>query len=506
MVMNDQPEATERQTLLQKTLLDEESQKATVPVVVEQATTANVQSTSRSTARYNHAGAHRRTRSEQLHLLNGTGNNAHTNSKRGTLHHRRQTSMSRFIASIGDGPLGAIVEDVAGDATAILTRKLEAADSGRFRFLDTGLVRGLSVLPDDLETMAEEVLLNAQDPGLEGQKEPTSTSLAGPCLSLLVAVLAISSNGTALALQHGVHPALKLYWRMTAVALVLFGSVVKSHMTSKESPFQSISASHTTTLGLAIVCFAIQSLCFFMALNYTTIGNAVIFANSQALILLVGKFLRGHAVLFMEGAGAFVAFAGAILCACSETHESSGSISDTSQTDDTSNAHKAIIGDLLAMCSALFGVGYLTFASAVRPHISVTTFMFLVMSCGSVLVLSFLVMMVGIHEVTFDNDPYHGLFGWTAWRWDRLGVELWIVLVCNLVGTMGLVRGMAYFDSIIIAVATLLEPLLASIIAYSLKVGVLPDVWGWIGNAVVIMGTIAVVYPSATRGERDTGH
>ena len=70
---------------------------------------------------------------------------------------------------------------------------------------------------------------------------------------------------------------------------------------------------------------------------------------------------------------------------------------------------------------------------------------------------------------------------------------------------MGFVRSMKKFDPIVIAVATLLEPMIASIIATIMHVGVLPGVQGWIGNAIVIMGTLAVVYPQASKGESD-GH
>jgi drug/metabolite transporter (DMT)-like permease len=102
---------------------------------------------------------------------------------------------------------------------------------------------------------------------------------------------------------------------------------------------------------------------------------------------------------------------------------------------------------------------------------------------------------------TWDNDPYTGFFGWMNWRWDRLGAEVWIVLICNLIGTMGFVRSMTYFDPILIAVATLLEPMIASMIAVLMKVGLWPTPMGWLGNALVIAGTLAVVAPSAMRGD-----
>jgi drug/metabolite transporter (DMT)-like permease len=79
-------------------------------------------------------------------------------------------------------------------------------------------------------------------------------------------------------------------------------------------------------------------------------------------------------------------------------------------------------------------------------------------------------------------------------------IELWIVIVCNLTGTMGFLNAMQHFDNLIIAVATLLEPMVASLIAFALGVGELPGVMGWIGNILVVIGTVGVVYPSVDSG------
>jgi drug/metabolite transporter (DMT)-like permease len=124
----------------------------------------------------------------------------------------------------------------------------------------------------------------------------------------------------------------------------------------------------------------------------------------------------------------------------------------------------------------------------------VTVFMFLVMVLGSFLVLGF--MFASGSNVSWGIDPYHGLFGWMSRDHDRLYVLLYIAIICNVLGTMGFVRAMQYFDSIIIAVATLLEPTAATIIAYLVGIGAWPRPMGWVGNALVVMGTLTVVYPS----------
>jgi drug/metabolite transporter (DMT)-like permease len=306
--------------------------------------------------------------------------------------------------------------------------------------------------------------------------------------------MAHSSHGTALSLQKGVSPAMKLYWRMISVAFTLLFFAVPSFC---KNGFPKLNFGQWSTLLLAAFCYSTQNLCFVTALDYTSIGNVVLFANTQAVLLLAGKALTGTPVLCLEVLGASIAVGGAMLCA-TDTHR------DKVDVEGDEDVSSAIRGDILAMMSALLGVGYLTFAKAVRPLTPVLSFMFIMMCTGSFIVLSFMAIM---HEqITFDNHPYHGLFGWVNWRPDRLPVELWIVFVVSLIGTMGFIRALMYFDSIVIAVATLLEPMTASIIATIAHVGVLPGPQGWVGNLLVILGTFGVVYPSATKEAASSEH
>ena len=53
-------------------------------------------------------------------------------------------------------------------------------------------------------------------------------------------------------------------------------------------------------------------------------------------------------------------------------------------------------------------------------------------------------------------------------------------------GTLGYVRAFKYFSSVVIAVAALLEPIMAAFTATSMGVGTLPGPEGWIGNVLVI--------------------
>ena len=388
------------------------------------------------------------------------------------------------------------VEEAAEEVKDAFINELQQADDGRTYFLDTNLTRALSALPEELGEFVEEATgievelgkeqsvakPDIEQPSAEVVKE-VPASMAWPFISLLTAVFAVSSNGSALALLRGVAPPLKLYWRMTTTGGFLSIFALRTLIHAEQRP--KLNRSQWLTFASAVVCFSFQTLLFFVALDYTAIGNAVIYANSQAVILLLGKACVGEPVVLMEGGGALLAFICAMLC----SRDSEGSSED---------GEHALLGDGLAFLSAIFGVGYLTFAKAVRPSLPVTIFMCLNMICGSFLVLLF--MICSDLNISFSADPYHGLFGWMAWQPDRILVEIWIVVICNVLGTMGFIKAMVSFDNIVISVATLLEPMIASFIAFELKVGLLPGPLGWIGNALVMMGTFGVVYPSVSKG------
>lgn len=64
---------------------------------------------------------------------------------------------------------------------------------------------------------------------------------------------------------------------------------------------------------------------------------------------------------------------------------------------------------------------------------------------------------------------------------------------------MGYLRSTMYFDNLVISVATLMEPVVASALAYAMGVGVLPGFLGLIGNLFVALGTVMVINPKSQK-------
>ena len=462
--------------------------------------------------------AHRRTQSHSLTALG-----------RPPSYRRRQNEASRSLNSLQQHrrhhSLSHIIQDFEHDARDQLSQAKDALveemvdlDNGTSPyFMDMSLMRSMSVLPEDLTEFVNETVYlqdirelvtdDDQDggegiettlletPGDSGKVAETSAASVGLAYgSLLLAVVAVSSNGTALHLLKGVAPALKLYWRMTVTASILAIFALKSLVWNKTR--MDLTFSQWVTLGLATVAFTAHTLLLFTALEYTTVGNAIIYGNSQALLLIVGKALVGEPVTWGEGLGVVTAVIGALLCSLD---------SEESASDDPHHTvAQARWGDAMALLSAVAGVAYLTLAKTVRHYVPVTLFMFLVMWLGSFLVLAFLLLSGTL--VTWDRHVHTGLWGWMTLEGDHLWILLHIALVCNLLGTMGFVRAMAFFDTIIIAVATLLEPMMASVIAYIFHVGLLPGWLGYLGNALVTMGTVAVVLSSVGKSDSSDMH
>lgn len=402
-----------------------------------------------------------------------------------TRHRKHMSSISELMTRLD--PVREEFEATSKLMGQSFRRRLNSMDRGETGFFDMSMTRSLSVLPDDLEEFLEDVGVEVDAETLQG----------GPplfqYLALLSAVAAVSSNSTALHMLDGVSAPLKLYWRMVASFCALAPFAIHA---IRRDGLPKLNISGWTAFVLATLAYTMHGCLFVSALDFTTIGNAVIYANSQALLLIIGKAFVGERIHPFEAFGVFVAFSGAILCST----DSEGS----SKEDDA--ATLAIFGDFLALAAAVGGVMYLTFAKAVRAEMSVTLFMFSVMFLGSFMMLAYIALADG-EKLEFSMDPYIGVFGWLDISKGRLPVLIYLAVVVNIMGTMGFVRAMAFFDNVVIAVATLMEPLMASLIAFAFHAGLLPGPMGWLGNFLVVAGTLGVVYPSVGKaGGGGGGH
>mmetsp|Transcript_26722 Transcript_26722/g.58577 ORF Transcript_26722/g.58577 Transcript_26722/m.58577 type:complete len:518 (+) Transcript_26722:419-1972(+) len=396
--------------------------------------------------------------------------------------------------------LPSIIEGVVEefhDITEAAFDEIHKADEDENYMIEMGLTRNLSILHDDVVEASgvlqggsedqNDIETGCGDTGGEPSVAEVIIPL-GAYLLLFSAIVAMSTVGPLLQLQDDTTATMKVLWRMVGTSILLAPLAFVD--VCYHSGMPKLTSPQWFTFFLSTFWFVVMAIGFCLSLDYTSVGNAVILSNSLALILLVGRLCTGAHVTMLEFTGAMVAFSGAVLCSRDAADAmDNGNI-------DSGGLGATLIGDLLAIASAIGGVGYVTMAKTSRAHVSLCVFMFLTMSVGSVMVLIFQLTVLR-EKVTWDCDPSHGFWGFLVWnRFDRLPLELMMVLICNLVGTMGYVRAMPHFDSIVICSVQLLEPVIAEFLSYFAGVGVLPGILGWIGNAAVAGGTLVVLYES----------
>jgi drug/metabolite transporter (DMT)-like permease len=336
----------------------------------------------------------------------------------GRRHRKNKSSISQLYDAFKNKDLAPIREDFLETAQSLRTNfvgSLDQMDKGGTGFFDMAMTRSLSILPENIPDLAHEAGVPQKD-----QQDERAGKGYVQYLALFSAVVAISSNSTALHMLDGVSPALKLYWRMTASYVALSPLAINYFM---KDGMPNLTLAQWITFVAAAISFAAQNTLFYTALDYTTIGNAVVYANSQALLLIIGKAFVGERIHEFEACGVVVAFSGAILC---------------SRDSEAIEEANGIYGDLLALTSAICGVAYLTFAKAIRSEMSVTVFIFCVMVVGSFFVLLF-ISAYQQEPLYFNMDKYAGVFGWLDQH--RLPYLIYLAVVCNMIGTMGFVRG-----------------------------------------------------------------
>lgn len=107
------------------------------------------------------------------------------------------------------------------------------------------------------------------------------------------------------------------------------------------------------------------------------------------------------------------------------------------------------LGDLIAVISALGGTLYLVLASSVRARFpSVYIFVFMNMVTASMITLAF-ILLAG-QEISVSRDIHIGLWGFMNARYDRLPLEMFMVVICNLTGEFHFRAGLCLYSSLLL--------------------------------------------------------
>lgn len=306
-------------------------------------------------------------------------------------------------------------------------------------------------------------------------------------LILFFGFFALASAGAAFDLQGDeVTASMKTYWRLTSTALLMFPIVVTN---VRRDGLPNLTKTEWLLLVSASFCYAQMTTVFVVSLALTSLANAFVFSNMTSLVIIVAKSLMGVPVLMLEASGAIIGIVGGIICSKDQAEDEGG---DSLYPNE-------MLGNLIALSASFGTAAYLAIARDLRSKCDLFVFMFTIFFLSSFFVLAF--MMLSGEPVEFSRHPNLGMFGWMNLEANRLPLELFFAVVVNGIGTLGYIAVLKFFDSIVVSVIMLMEPVVGVFIGVLVGVDTLPGTITWVGDTIVTLGSALVVYSGAKKTE-----
>ena len=160
-----------------------------------------------------------------------------------------------------------------------------------------------------------------------------------------------------------------------------------------------------------------------------------------------------------------------------------------------------LAGDLSAFLTAVFFCGYIIIGAHLRKWLPI--FLYATPVTGfAALLLSIAALASG--EATLSAPGNSGLFGWvtdTAY----LPKILYLAILPGIVGHTGFNALLKWMPALLITLALTLEPLIGTLIGWSLGLAQVPGVWTYTGGAVLLGSTAIVVVTGDRRQQAAAG-
>lgn len=306
-------------------------------------------------------------------------------------------------------------------------------------------------------------------------------------LILLTSDLAVASQGAALTMLTDVPPLLKLFWRVSGASVAFLPLAIASVY---RHGFPRLGPRKIWMLLLSAVAHTWFNASFLVALNLTSIGHVYIFNNSHSLLLVLFKLLLRQPLSMQELLGAAVGFSGGAITALDHHNGMAHGSVEHHMTDWTTTLH----GDLLAFAGAFGGVAYLVTAKKLRACMDLPVYLCILMALEAFILF---VVLVGFRrELGVELVPMSSHAGLVGWIWHHPFSEAYMVIVGSLIGTMGFVAAMKYFDPLVVSLGMLTEPVVATIIGVFAGVASVPGIPTFVGGAGVLTGCLLVILAS----------
>jgi len=290
-----------------------------------------------------------------------------------------------------------------------------------------------------------------------------------PFIAILFGILAVSTASIFIRFAQREAASLVIAaWRLTVASLILVPVALSTH----KKELLKLERKEFLLAGLSGFFLALHFATWITSLQYTSVASSVVLVSTIPLwVAILSPFTLKEPVRRTVVVGLAFALVGGVVVGFSDTCTIAASrITCPSLASFTHG--RAFLGDLLAVCGAIAGAGYLLIGRKLRAKMSLVSYISLVYGMAAI-VLVIIMFSAGLKPFGYSPQIY-----------------LWLILLAvipQLIGHSTFNWALGYLSVAYVSITLLGEPIGSTILAYFILQEI-PTPLKIIGGVLILAG------------------
>jgi drug/metabolite transporter (DMT)-like permease len=290
-----------------------------------------------------------------------------------------------------------------------------------------------------------------------------------PIVAIVFGILAVSTASIFIRFAQEEVPSLVIAaWRLTVASLILAPIAATKH----KRELLGLSRQGLLLALLSGFFLALHFATWITSLQYTTVASSVVLVSTIPLwVALLSPITIKEPIRRIVFIGLIFTLLGVVVVAISDTCSSTmGRISCPNLKDFMQG--QAFLGDILAVCGAIAGAGYLLIGRKLRASMSLVSYISVVYGMAAI-VLIIIMFAAGLKPFGYSPQSY-----------------VWLILLAiipQLIGHSTFNWALAYLSAAFVSITLLGEPIGSTILAYFI-LQEKPTPMKLIGGGLILVG------------------
>ena len=299
--------------------------------------------------------------------------------------------------------------------------------------------------------------------------EPPKHPPIPPFVAILFGILAVSTASIFIRFAQKEATSLVIAaWRLTVASIIL----VPVAASTRRRELTALSRGELLMALLSGLFLALHFATWITSLQYTTVASSVVLVSTIPLwVALLSPFTIKEPIRRAVIIGLVLALVGGAVVGVSDS--CSVSVRGLSCPSLANFLHgRAFLGDILALCGAIAGAGYLLIGRKLRSKMSLVSYISLVYGMAAIVLV---IIMLSAREAPFGYSSE---------------IYLWLVLLAvipQLIGHSTFNWALGYLSAAYVSITLLGEPIGSTVLAYFI-LGEIPTPLKLAGGVMILVG------------------